>query len=95
MDNSNTIQMPTIHVSEESAAIESSRLPDKVLLVPPSVPYVARRPDLSITTHLFDSASIPIKYSILSPFPMFCTGRCREEPERDVELKADVVRARI
>ena len=93
MDNPNTIQVPIIQVSEEPAATESSRLPDKVLLVPPSVPHPARHPALSITTHLFGSSATPIKYSIASPRPIFCTGRCREEPENDVELKADVVRA--
>jgi hypothetical protein len=93
MDKSNTIQVPAIQVSDELAATESSRPPDKVLLVPPSVPRLVRHPALSITTHLFGSAATPIEYSILSPYPIFCTGRCREEPERDVEQKADVVRA--
>jgi hypothetical protein len=85
-----------IQVSEEPAAADSSILPDKVLLVPPtgSVPHLARRPPLSIATNLFGSSATPIKYSIASPCPIFCTGRCREEPESDVELKADVVRAR-
>ena len=94
MDNSNTIQVPAIQVSEEQAATEPSRLPEKVVLVPPSAPYLARQPALSITTHLFSSSTTPIKYSMASPSPMFCTGRCREEPEGDDELKADVVRAR-
>ena len=93
-DNSNTIQVPVIHVSEEPAATESSRLPDKVSLVPPSVPHLARHPPLSITTHLFSSSATPIMYSISSPHPIYCTGRCREDPESDVKLKADVVRAR-
>ena len=93
-DNLNTIQVPSIRVSEEPAETESSRQLDKILLVPPSVPHPARHPALSITTHLFGDASTPIQYSIQSPRPMYCTGRCREEPERDVELKADVVRAR-
>jgi hypothetical protein len=96
MDDSNTIHMPTIQVSEEPSAAESSRLPDKVLLVPTSVPgpHLARHPPLSITTHLFGNATTPIEYSIQSPYPIFCTGRCREDPGRDVELKADVVRKR-
>ena len=94
-DESSTIQLPSIQISEEPAT-ESSRQPDKVLLVSPSaVPRRARHPALSITTHLFGSAATPINYSIISPYPLFCTGRCREEPERDVELKADVVRAKI
>jgi hypothetical protein len=89
--------VPAIQVSEELAATESSSPTDKVSLVPqaPSVPHLARHPALSITTHLFGNAAIPINYSIQSPYPIYCTGRCREEPERDdVELKADVVRAR-
>ena len=90
---SNTIQVPAILVSDDQAATESSRLPDKVLLVPPSVPHLVRHPALSITTHLFGDAATPIEYSTESPYPIFCTGRCREEPERDVEQKADVVRA--
>jgi hypothetical protein len=94
MDNLNTIQVPIIQVSEEPAATESSKLPDRVLLVPPNVPHLARHPALSITTHLFGSSATPIQYSVESPLPIFCTGRCREELENDVELKADVVRAR-
>ena len=95
-NDSNIIQVPSIQFSEEPAAIESSRTPDKILLVPPpSVPKrkPARQPALSITTHLFGSTATPIEYSI-SPYPIYCTGRCREEPECDVELKADVVRAK-
>ena len=95
MDDSNTIQVPAIQVSEEQAVTEPSRLPEKVTLVPPSAPHLARHPALSITTHLFGSSANPIKYSMVSPSPIFCTGRCREEPEGEVELKADVVRARI
>jgi hypothetical protein len=99
-DDSNIIQVPAIQtniqVSEEPAAADSSILPDKVLLMPPtgSVPHLARHPPLSITTNFFGSPATPIKYSMASPCPIFCTGRCREEPENDVELKADVVRAR-
>ena len=88
MDNSNTIQMPATQVSDEQAATEPLRLSEKVVLVPPSAPHLALHPALSITTHLFDGSATPIKYSMVSPF---CTGRCREEPEGDVEPKADVV----
>lgn len=92
MDDSNIIQVPDIQILEEPATADSSILPDKVLLVPPtgSVPHLARHPPLSITTNLFGNSAT---YSIASPRPIFCTGRCREEAESDVELKADVVRA--
>jgi hypothetical protein len=94
-DNSNTIQKPVIQVSEEPAA-ESLRPqpPNKELLVLPSV--LGRHPSLSITTHLsannwVDSSATPIEYPV-SPRPIYCTGGCREQSERDVEPKADVVR---
>lgn len=59
-----------------------------------------KHPVLSITTHSsvgnwVSSSATPMKYS-LSPFPIYCTGRCREEPQTgyDLEPKADVVRDR-
>ena len=70
-DESNTIQVPSIQVSEEPVATESSRQLDKVLLISPSVPRRSRHPALSITTHLFGSAATPINYLILSPYPLF------------------------
>lgn len=88
-DNSNAIQTPVIQVSEEPAT-ESLRPqpPNKELLVLPSVS--GRHPPLSIITQV-DGAATPIEYSI-SPCPIYCTGECRNQSERDVELKADVVR---
>ena len=55
MDNSNTVQVPATHVSlaDEQAATEPSRLPEKVILVPPSASHLARHPALSLSPLIY------------------------------------------
>jgi len=91
-DNSGTIQTPTILISEGSPITESSRPPQREIQVSIGVPQLAK---LTITAHpsahhWVDSIVTPTEYS-KSPLSFYCTGVCREEPERDVERKADVV----
>lgn len=64
--------------------------------MPLSVLQLAKPPTLTLTTHLsthrwVDGSVTPTEYS-KSPLSLYCTGVCRDEPERDVERKADVVR---
>ena len=80
----------------EGAATKSLVVPvNEGGLAPPGVPKLRQHPTLSIIPesagNWVGSSDSPLKYMV-SPRPIYCTGRCREEFEGRADLRADVVR---
>jgi len=89
------LQVPVIQFSVEAAATKSLVVPvNEGGLAPPGVPKLRQHPTLSIIPESISnwagSSDTPLKYMV-SPRPMFCTGRCREEFEGRADLRADVI----
>ena len=88
------LQVPVIQFSVEAAATKSLVVPVNEGGLTPGVPKLRQHPTLSIVPesagNWVGSSDTPLKYMV-SPRPMYCTGRCREDFEGRADLRADVV----